>query len=63
MAKQDYELDRREHYVLILSTAFAAVVAVLLVVTVVGILKLDPAAPLGWYIPSFGVSGTLAAEP
>ena len=45
MAKQDYELDRREHFVLILSTAFAAVVAVLLVVTVVGILKLDPAAP------------------
>ena len=45
MEKQDYELDRREHFVLILSTAFAAVVAVLLVVTVVGILKLDPAAP------------------
>ena len=42
MDKQDYELDRREHFVLILSTA---VVAVLLVVTVVGILKLDPAAP------------------
>ena len=53
MDKQDYELDRREHFVLILSTAFAAVVAVLLVVTVVGILKLDPAAPLaGTYLVS-----------
>ena len=51
--KQDYELDRREHFVLILSTAFAAVVAVLLVVTMVGILKLDPAAPLaGTYLVS-----------